>query len=98
MYATITRRTPNHARQADTLRQAASDYFPQLQRAPGFRGFYLIAGEDGVNTALALWDDRASADAFQATVGAWSATLDQHGHRPVSRTGGEVLEHVPSQP
>src|SRR5438132_60228 len=71
MYVTITRRTPNRERQQETLQRAGSEFFPTLQQAAGFLGFYLIAAEDGLNTAITVWQDRAKAEAFQPTAGAW---------------------------
>jgi heme-degrading monooxygenase HmoA len=98
MYATINRRTPNPARQQETLQAGAREFFPALEQAPGFVGFYLVAGEDGVNTATVLWQDRAHAEAFQTRSQQWGATLDDFGHRQESRTAGEVIHQVMPRP
>ena len=97
MYALINRRTPNRDRQQETLQRAGSEFFPRMRQAPGFIAFYLIAGEDGVNTAISLWEDRAQAEAWQPQAQAWSDTLDELGNRLESRTAGEVTAHVTPQ-
>jgi heme-degrading monooxygenase HmoA len=97
MYALINRRTPNPERQEETRERAATEFFPRMRQAPGFIAFYLIAGEDGQNTAISLWDDRVSAEAWMPHAEAWSETLDELGNRLESRTKGEVTTHVTPQ-
>ena len=97
MYAQITRRTPDRARQQAIRERAAREFFPKLQQAPGFVAFYLVAGEDGQNTAIVLWEDRARAEAFQGQQQAWSDTLEEMGSRRDSGTAGEVTTHVTPQ-
>jgi quinol monooxygenase YgiN len=94
MYAQIVRRTPNRERQRETLQRAGTGFFPKLKQAPGFVAFYLIAGEDGRNSAVAIWEDRAQVEAFWETQRAWMPTLDELGNREESRTAGEVTTHV----
>src|SRR6059036_1304794 len=97
MYALINRRTPNPERQQETLQRAGSEFFPRMRQAPGFIAFYLIAGEDGVNTAISLWEDRARAEARRPQTQAWGTTLEELGNRLESRTEGEVTAHITPQ-
>ena len=97
MYAVITRRTSNPAQQAKARERGAKEYLPQLQRAPGFRDFYLVPGEDGVNTAVVVWESKAQADAFLPQSQAWMQALEEMGLRSESRTAGEVATHVTAQ-
>ena len=97
MYAQIVRRQPNPARREETLQRARSEFFPKLQQAPGFHSFTLVASEDGRNTAIVLWEDQASAEAFGETQLAWNATLAELGNREEARTVGEVVTHVGRQ-
>jgi hypothetical protein len=46
-------------------------FFPKLQRAPGFVSFTLVQGEDGVATAVVLWESQAQTDTFRAEAVAW---------------------------
>ena len=94
MYAIVTRRRPDPERQAETRQRAAGEFFPKIRQAPGFVAFYLVDGEDGVSTAVAVWEDRAQAEAFQSEQEAWATTLEQLGNRLESRTDGEVLAAV----
>jgi hypothetical protein len=61
MYATVERRRSNVARVQETGELAAGTFFPRLQRAPGFVSFTVIAGDDGINTAIAIWESREQA-------------------------------------
>ena len=84
MYAVITRRTANPARQAEARERGPQESFPQLQRAPGFWDFYLVTGEDGVTTSVSLWEDRAQADAFRSQQQGWLDALEGMGFRSVT--------------
>jgi quinol monooxygenase YgiN len=97
MYAMVTRRRSNPERQEETRRRAADEFFPKLRQAPGFVAFYLVAGEDGVNSAISVWESREQAEAFRPEVQAWSATLEELGNRQESITAGEVLAAVTPQ-
>jgi heme-degrading monooxygenase HmoA len=97
MYAVITRRTSNPARQAEARERGPKEYFPQLRQAPGFRDLYLVSGEDGVNTAVVVWESKAQADAFLPQQQGWMQALEEMGLRSESRTTGEVATHVTAQ-
>ena len=94
MYATISRRTHNAARQAETDARGEREYFPKLRAAPGFRELYLVAGDDGLTTAVVFWENRARADAFMAQNQWWMQALEGLGNQLESRTGGDVRTHV----
>ena len=97
MYAVITRRTADPARAAEARERGPQEYFPQLQQAPGFRDLYLVPGQDGVTTAVVLWESQAQADAFLPQSQAWMQALEGMGLRSESRTAGEVATHVTAQ-
>ena len=94
MYAIVTRRRPNPERQQETRQRAADEFFPKLRQAPGFVAFYLVAGDDGPNTAITVWESREQAEAFRPQVQAWSTTLEELGNRQESITAGEVIASV----
>ncbi len=94
MYAMVTRRTMNPARAQETRERAASEFWPKLQQAPGFVSFSLIQGEDGVTTAVVLWESKAQADAFRGEAAGWSRALDEFGHQLETQGGGEVVQHL----
>jgi len=98
MYTMIERRKANQARAQETGQQAQRDFLPKLQQASGFVGFYLVEDkEDGVNTAIIVWESKAQADAFQPEADSWTRTLDAHGHRLETSNRGETIIQVTPQ-
>jgi heme-degrading monooxygenase HmoA len=99
MYTIINRRRIDPARQQETRERAEREYFPQLQRAPGFVGFYLVADEEqGMNIAVIVWRDKASADAFGTQAAAWGQVLESMGASQESTNRGDtVVEITPQQ-
>ncbi len=94
MYAIMTRRTMNREHQQETMERGARDFLPKLQEAPGFVAFYLVAGEDGINTAFMLWEERVQGEAFMSANHGWRTTLEEWGHRLESEVGGDVVQQV----
>ena len=99
MYTVIQRRKLDPARQQETRERAQREFFPKLQQAPGFVGFYLVADEEqGITTAIAVWQDRQSAEAFQPQVDAWTQVLESMGaHRESINRGETVVEITPQR-
>ena len=82
----------NRARVQETMQRAQAEFFPKLQQAPGFVGFYLVADEaGGVNTAIAVWEDKAHAEAFAPQAAPWLRVLDELGHAVQSTNQGETF-------
>jgi len=76
----------------ETVQRAQSEFFPKLQAAPGFIGFYLVSDEPkGVNTAIVVWESKAHADAFDVIGAPWRKALDDLGHALQSDNTGEVV-------
>jgi quinol monooxygenase YgiN len=90
MYTVIDRRGVDLARLDETTKRAQVEYFPDLQAAAGFIGFYLVADED-LFTAIFVWDDKAHADAFEPTMRAWETALEEMGHKGVTQNQGETV-------
>ena len=99
MYTTVERRKINRERLQETVQRAQAEFFPQLQRAPGFVGFYLVADEDNsINTAIVVWDDKAQADAFYSRgAESWLQTLEELGHTLQSDNRGETVIQLEPQ-
>jgi len=94
MYAIVTRRRMNPARMEETRALGRSEFFPKMQQAPGFVSFSLIRGEDGVNTAVILFQSKEHAEGFRGEAEAWTRKLDEFGHQFEGQSMGEVVEHV----
>lgn len=99
MYTIIERRKINGERMQETVQRAQGEFFPDLQRAPGFVGFYLVTDEgNGINTAVIVWESKARADAFETTADRWQQTLEEMGHTLQSDNRGEtVIQLEPQQ-
>ena len=92
MYTVVERRTTNRESLQETGERAQSEFFPKLQQAPGFIGFYLVADEaNGINVAVIVWESKAQADAFEAVYSGWVQTLEQLGHTLQSENRGETV-------
>ena len=92
MYTITERRTVNLERLEETTERARSEYFPKLQAAPGFVGFYLVADDKGnIFTAINVWESKAHAEAFDATMSSWLKVLEEYGHHQESVNRGETV-------
>ena len=98
MYTWIERRKVNIERLPETMQRAQSDFFHKLQQAPGFSSFSVVADqENGINTAIVIWESKAHADAFTDANSGWMQTLEQFGHTLQSDNRGEVVIHLAPQ-
>jgi quinol monooxygenase YgiN len=98
MYTMVERRTINRARIQETIQRAQSEFFPKMQRAPGFIGFYLVTDEEnGINTAINVWESKAHAEAFIPEAASWLQTLDELGHTLQSTNRGETMVDLTPQ-
>jgi quinol monooxygenase YgiN len=98
MYTIVERRKANHERMQETIQRAQAEFFPKLQAAPGFVGFYLVADEaNAINTAVIVWEDKARADAFDAVGKGWQQALEQMGHTLQSENRGETVIELQPQ-
>jgi len=98
MYTTIVRRKFDPARLQETRERAQREFFPTMQQAPGFIGFYLVTDEEnGINTAISVWENKASADAFQPNVETWTQVLESLGSRQESANRGETVVEIMPQ-
>lgn len=94
MYAIVNRRRMNLERVQETRERAETDFTPKLRQAPGFVSLTVVRGEDGITTAVVVWESQAQAEAFREEAERWTRTLDEFGHQLESRTGGEVFQYL----
>jgi len=95
MYTMIERRTINRERIQETVQRAQSEFFPKMQHAPGFVSFYLVTDEEnGINTAISVWENKAHAEAFVPEATSWLRTLDELGHTLQSTNHGETMIEI----
>lgn len=93
MYTVIDRRKNVPERMREIAERAQTEFFPPLQAAPGFTGFYLVNDEsDATTTAILVFESKAQFDDFEAKVGkAWLQTLDGYGHTSTGSNRGETI-------
>jgi heme-degrading monooxygenase HmoA len=92
VYTMIERRSVNQASMDETIQRAQIEFFPKLQAAPGFIGFYLVSDEaNGINTAIVVWESKADSEAFDTTGTPWMRALDDLGHALQSDNRGETV-------
>lgn len=73
------------------MERAEREYFPKLQAAPGFSGFYLIADEGGdLFVGITVWEGKPYADAFEATMSGWLQALEDLGHNGQTENRGDA--------
>jgi len=98
VYTIVIRRKFNPDRQQETIERARREFFPKLQAAPGFTGFYLVRDEEnGANVAILVWEDKAHADAFQGEADSWQGVLNEMGHRVEGINRGETIVSLQGQ-
>src|SRR4051794_8274286 len=98
MYTMVERRTINAARLQETVGRAQVEFFPKLQAAPGFIGFYLVADEaNGINTAILVWESKEQFEAFDTGAKDWQRTLEELGHTLQSDNRGETVIQLQPQ-
>jgi len=90
VYTLIDRRKINRARLDETTELARVESFPKLKAADGFIGFYLVADGD-LFTGIIVWNDKASAEAFDGTYRSWARKLEEFGHQPETENQGETV-------
>ena len=88
----VERRSANPLTMDETVQRAHSEFFPKLQAAPGFIGFYLVSDEaNGINTAIVVWESKADAESFDTTGSTWMQALEDLGHKFQSENRGETV-------
>lgn len=98
MYTIAERRLINRERLQETVKRAEVEFFPKLQRAPGFIGFYLVNDEENsINTAIIVWQDKAQCVAFNSVYDGWLRVLDELGHVLQSDNRGETVIELQPQ-
>src|SRR5438067_1932587 len=98
MYTMIERRKVNPAALQETIERAQAEYFPKVQAAPGFVGFYLVPDEgQGIYTAIFVWENKARADAFEPELHRWMQVLDEYGHVVQSDNRGDMAVELQPQ-
>ncbi len=96
MYATIRRyEGVDMSRTNEVAGKVEETLVPQLRQLPGFAGYFLIEGSNGVLSSLGLFETSEQADASTKLVSKWinDEQLDKAIPNPPKITGGKVVAH-----
>jgi hypothetical protein len=99
MYATIRRyEGVDSARTSEVASKAKETLVPQLRELPGFGGYYLIEGGDGVLSSLGLFETPEQSDESTKLVKKWIVDENFNSALPNEPriTNGKVVAHSDS--
>ena len=96
MHAAIRRyESIDQSRKSELVKKVDESLLPTLCELPGFNGYSLIDGGDGVMTSVGFFDTAAQADESTRIVGSWvrEQKLETALPNPPKITSGNVVVH-----
>ena len=96
MYATIRRyEGVDMTRTNEVAEKVEETLVPQLRKLPGFAGYFLIEGSNGVMSSLGLFETHEQADESTKLVSNWinDEHFDKAIPNPPKITSGKVVAH-----
>jgi len=96
MFATIRRyEGVDHARTSELTGKVNETLIPELSKLPGFAGYYLIEGGNGVLSSLGLFETPEQAEESSKLVAKWivEEQLDKLIPNAPKITSGKVIAH-----
>jgi len=94
MHATIRRyEAIDQARTSELVRKAEDSLVPRLSELPGFNGYYLIEGDNGVLSSVGFFDTADHAQESVRVAADWvrEAKLETALANPPTVTSGKVI-------
>jgi len=94
MFATIRRyESVDQSRTAELVKKVDETLLPRLSKLPGFGGYQLIKGGDGVITSVGFFDTAAQADESTKVASTWvrDEKLEQALPNAPRISGGEIV-------
>jgi hypothetical protein len=94
MHATIRRyEGVDQNRTAELTGKINETFVPQLSKLPGFKGYYLLEGDNGVLSSLGLFETAAQADESTVLAATWvrEEKLDGAFPNPPKITSGKIV-------
>jgi hypothetical protein len=96
MHATVRRyEGVDESRTAELTKKVGQTLMPSLSKLPGFNGYYLIEGQNGVMTSIGLFDTSTQAADSTRVAAEWvrDEKLESALPNPPKVTDGEVIAH-----
>lgn len=97
MYAVISQWHGDQALLPEAISITEQELFPILHQSSGFLGFYSVQDPNGITSAIFLWQDKASVDAFLPNAQSFLEHLARLGLQFTSRYAGDVVLSIPQQ-
>jgi hypothetical protein len=99
MHATVRRYEGVDQKRAEELTEkVGASLIPRLSKLPGFSGYYLIEGGNGVMSSIGLFDSSTQAEESNRVAASWlrEEQLETAFPNPPQVTGGKVIAHKPN--
>jgi len=94
----VTRRFSSLSSVEEAGRRAEAGVGPILRRNPGFRGYYIVDGGDGVGVSITVFESREAAERSREEVMGWiEKNLSDLYREPPQITAGDVLVTVEAE-
>jgi hypothetical protein len=96
MFATIRRyESVDQSRTDELVKKVDESLLPRLSKLPGFAGYHLIKGGDGVITSIGFFDTSAQADESTKVASTWvrDEKLETALPNAPRVSGGEIVAH-----
>src|SRR5690242_10267337 len=96
MFATIRRyESVDQSRTDELIKKVDETLLPRLSKLPGFGGYHLIKGGDGVITSVGFFDTSAQADESTKVAASWvrDEKLEKALPKAPRISSGEVVAH-----
>ena len=96
MFATIRRyESVDQSRTAELVKKVDETLLPRLSKLPGFGGYQLIKGGDGVITSVGFFDTSAQADESTKVASSWvrDEKLETALPNAPRISSGEIVAH-----
>jgi hypothetical protein len=96
MHATVRRyEGVDESRTAELTKKVGETLMPNLSKLPGFSGYFLIEGENGIMTSIGLFDTSTQAADSTRVAADWvrDEKLDTVLPNPPKVTDGKVIAH-----
>jgi hypothetical protein len=99
MHATVRRyEGVDMDRTAELTKKVGETLVPSLSKMPGFNGYYLIEGQNGIMTSIGFFDTATQAADSTRVAADWvrDQKLESALPNPPKVTDGEVVAHKPA--
>jgi hypothetical protein len=96
MHATVRRyEGVDESRTPELTKKVGETLMPKLSKLPGFSGYYLIEGENGIMTSIGLFDTSTQAADSTRVAADWvrDEKLETALPNPPKVTDGKVIAH-----